>query len=343
MNTLYFETATDEALETCAALIRAGETVAFPTETVYGLGADAASAEAVGKIYSAKGREGDNPLIVHFADPEDIAAYAEIPDKELFNTLASRFMPGPLTVVLPRKAGGLTPRVSAGLSTVAVRVPSHPVARELIKKAGVPIAAPSANRSHRPSPTEASHVLEDLDGRIAAVLNGGSCAHGVESTVLLLGEELRLLRPGAVTVEMLEAATGRHVTVDRGVLSPVAAEKKVASPGMKYRHYAPKAPIVAVTGDEERVRAFFVKEAESGAGILCYEEDLAFLPQSERVISLGCREDAASQAQRLFFALRTFDKLGVERIFSRLPAEAGIGLAVKNRLLRACEFQQKEV
>lgn len=342
MKTLFLNGAASGALETCAELIRRGELVAFPTETVYGLGADACNTEAVRKIYEAKGREGDNPLIVHFADAEEISAFAEIEDRALFDTLARAFMPGPLTLILPRKER-LSARVSAGLSTVACRVPSHPVARELIRLSATPIAAPSANRSHRPSPTCARHVAEDLDGRIAAILDGGACRHGVESTVLSLGETLRLLRPGAVTREMIEEVTRRPVEVDRGVYAQVDTKEKVASPGMKYRHYAPEAPLSAVVGEDGAVRAFFQAAQAEGAGVLCYEEDLPFLEENERTLSLGSASDFALQAERLFDALRRFDRLSLTRIYTRLPASDGVGLAVQNRLLRACQFDVIEV
>lgn len=342
MNTVFYQDVTDGAIAACGALIRKGELVAFPTETVYGLGADACNTDAVMRIYEAKGRESDNPLIVHFASPDDVFDYADVFDRALFDTLSRAFMPGPLTLVLPRK-GALSARVSAGLSTVAVRVPSHPVARALIAAAGTPIAAPSANRSHRPSPTSSAHVLEDLDGRIAAVLEGGTCRHGVESTVLSLCGELRLLRPGAVTREMIEAATGRDVIVDEGVLSHVADKKQVASPGMKYRHYAPNAPMTALFGTDERVRAAFCEAQRTGAAILCYDEDLPYLSGDTPVLSLGAKNDFDAQAERLFSALRELDRLGVTRIYARLPGEEGLGMAVKNRLIRAAEFDLIEV
>ncbi len=342
MKTLYFENADREALSLCGELIREGKLVAFPTETVYGLGADATNTAAVASIYAAKGREGDNPLIVHFADPADIAEYAVISEQALFDLLVTAFMPGPLTLVLPRREK-LSPRVSAGLSTVAVRVPSHETARAFIRAAARPIAAPSANRSHRPSPTTSAHVLEDLDGVISAVLEGGSSEHGVESTVLAVGEELRLLRPGAVTPEMIEAVTGREVLVDSGVLSRVEDMRRVASPGMKYRHYAPKAPLTAVVGEEDAVRAYFALALSRGDAVLCYEEDLSYLDLSERVRSLGPSSDYSAQASRLFAALREFDRQTLSHIYTRLPAGEGVGLAVKNRLLRACEFDVLEV
>lgn len=341
MRTELVSPATEQDVARLGALLAAGGLVAFPTETVYGLGADATNDAAVGAIFEAKGREGDNPLIVHFASADDIEKYAVIEDRALFDTLSEAFMPGPLTLVLPRR-GALSARVSAGLDTVGVRVPSHPLARALIRAAGVPIAAPSANRSHRPSPTQAEHVWEDLNGRIDAILDGGACQHGVESTVLLLSDPLRILRPGAVTRAMIEEKTGRTVVIDRGVVSAVSEGERVASPGMKYRHYAPRAPLCAVVGEEEAVRAFFRARAEAGDGILCYEEDLAFL-SGEHVVSLGARSDFAAQAQRLFAALRRFDSMQVSRIYTRLPDEEGLGLAVQNRLLRACEFCVFEV
>lgn len=339
MKTRFFDTMNEEALAFCAAAIQNGELVAFPTETVYGLGADAANTAAVEKIYLAKGRESDNPLIVHFSCAEEIFSVARVEDTELFEALAQAFMPGPLTLVLPRR-DVLSPRVSAGLSTVAVRVPSHEGARAFLRACKVPVAAPSANRSHRPSPTCAAHVLEDMDGRIAAVLDGGECEHGVESTVLsLCGGELRLLRPGAVTVEMIEAVTERDVVVDRGVLAHVADGERVASPGMKYRHYAPRAPLTAVVGEDALVRAFFQNaEKREDVGILCFEEDLAFLKRRESTLTLGAAQDSRRHARCLFSALRTFDTLPLSHIYTRLPGEGGVGLAVNNRLLRACEF-----
>ncbi len=342
MKTTLYEQATPEVLSRLGEQICAGELVAFPTETVYGLGADATNAVAVEKIYAAKGREGDNPLIVHFADAADIPHYAAVEDAALFEALSRAFMPGPLTLVLPRKEA-ICARVSAGLSTVAVRVPSHPTARAFIRAAERPIAAPSANRSHRPSPTRAAHVMEDLDGLIGSVLDGGECFHGVESTVLLVGKELRLLRPGAVTAEEIEQVTGRKVLVDEGVTCRVSDQKTVASPGMKYRHYAPQAPLCAVVGEDEAVRRFFAQKQAEGCGILCYEEDLAYLTPSSKVASLGLRADHATQAKRLFDRLRRFDALDVPCIYTRLPADDGVGLAVQNRLLRACEFTVEEV
>lgn len=339
MNTLRLSADSAADVSRAAALIREGALVAFPTETVYGLGADATDDRAVLSIYLAKGRESDNPLIVHFASPDEIGAYAKIPDQKRFALLAKAFMPGPLTVVLPR-GDALSPCVSAGLSTVAVRCPENECARALIAQSGVPIAAPSANRSHCPSPTCAAHVLADLDGRIAAVLDGGDCRFGVESTVLALSEPLRILRPGAVTREMLSEACGCEVLVEETAADTNGA---VPSPGMKYRHYAPRAPMTALVGADEAVRACFEEALSEGCGVLCWEEDLSFLPESAHILSLGRKDDPAQQARRLYRHLRALDDMALTRIYTRIPAPEGMGLAVYNRLLRACEFRIKEV
>ena len=344
MNTLYLDAQSHGDLRRAAELIRAGELVAFPTETVYGLGADATNAAAVDRIYQAKGRETDNPLIVHVADPEEIERYAVVRDRALFLRLANAFMPGPLTVIFER-GERICPRVSAGLPTVAIRCPAHPAARELIRLSGVPIAAPSANRSHRPSPTAARHVKEDLDGIIAAILDGGNCDRGVESTVIsVTGDMIRVLRPGVVTPEDLGAATGKRVELDPGVVAPVEDHSRVASPGMKYRHYAPKAPMCALCGEESRILSFFSEALDRFCGVLCYREDLEVLGERENAIALGSRTDPEELARNLFDCLRAFDqKPFLRQIYTRLPENVGVNIAVRNRLLRACEFCVKKV
>ena len=279
--------------------------MAFPTETVYGLGADALNETAVAQIYAAKGRPSDNPLIVHVAEKADIAPLVrEIPEKA--KKLFDRFFPGPLTVILP-KSDKIGKVVSGGLDTVAVRMPENPVAHRLLQLAGVPVAAPSANTSGLPSPTRAKYVQEDMNGKIAAIVDGGDCAYGVESTVITLATPTpTLLRPGAVTKEMLEAEIG-----------PIAA----ASPGMKYKHYAPKAQVILVNGDSAAYAAFV--NSQPGCYALCYEEDRVTVPK----VPYGKATDDLSQARELFDALRRLDELGAKKVYARMPADPGCGLS----------------
>lgn len=327
----------DAQLRTAAELIRLGELVAFPTETVYGLGADALNTKACEQIFEAKGRPRDNPLIVHVEKPSDCYQFAHCEKYPVFEKIAARFMPGPITVIMEKKSV-IPDTVTVGLNTVALRCPLNPVARALIRMSRVPIAAPSANRSGKPSPTTAQHVLDDMDGRIPCVIDGGPCSVGLESTVIALKEDgIHLLRPGAITKEDL-SLFGENVIVSEAVLSNASSAGPVESPGMKYRHYAPAAPCSMVDGSDESVRAFFRKKLESGCGVLCFEEDLSFLPESERVISFGKREDLNSQARSLFDALRRFDGMPITHIYARKTRASSLGLAVTNRLLRACGF-----
>ena len=307
MNTLFFKI-TDPNIQTseierAAGLIKAGEVVAMPTETVYGLAANAFDPAAVRKIFAAKGRPQDNPLIVHIAEVEDLYALAaDVPEAalELFRT----FAPGPLTVILPKKET-VPDEVSAGLPTVAVRMPSHPVARALIRAAGVPLAAPSANLSGFPSPTNAEDVSDDMTGRVACILDGGPCGFGIESTVVTLASTPpRLLRPGVVTVEDLERVLG-HVDVDEAVLSPLKAGKQAASPGMKYRHYAPNASITVVKGTLPDFLLRLEAEPDRFDHTLVFEEDLPFV--SLPAVTMGKRSDPLTQTPRLFDALRELD------------------------------------
>ena len=332
----------DEELFYAAEAIREGKLVAFPTETVYGLGANALNGEACDRIFEAKGRPHDNPLIVHIAKPEDAFLYAECPEPELFQSVVSHFMPGPITVILPKKSV-IPDSVTVGLQTVALRCPSHPVAHRLIELAGVPIAAPSANLSGKPSPTTARHVIEDMSGRIDCILDGKDAEVGVESTVISIHNgSVRLLRPGYVTAEMLKSAVG-NVEVDPAVLSQLKEGVKPESPGMKYRHYAPSAPVSMVCGDEEKVIAFFRERLRDGDGILCFDEDLPLFkeePHSQLLRSFGSRFDLSSQAHRLFDALRYFDQTSVRHIYARETQKNDLGLAVTNRLLRACAFER---
>ena len=319
-------------LALAAEILKNGGLVAFPTETVYGLGANALNGNAVTNIFKAKGRPQDNPLIVHLANPDDAEKY--VYTSELFYKIAKRFMPGPITVIMPKK-DVICEEVSCGLDTIGIRVPVYAPARELIRIAGVPIAAPSANISGRPSPTTADHVIEDMNGKIEAILCGDDCSVGVESTVVkIMGEDaLIICRPGGVTKEMLEEVCS-SVTVDPAVLEKF--DGKPVSPGMKYRHYAPKASLTVLVGTEEQFCEFL--KYKSGYGILCFDEDSKLL-EYENSMSLGASSDLDKQANKLFACLRAFDKRGaVKEIYARMPDKEGVGLAVYNRLLKAAGF-----
>lgn len=330
----------EEERKEAADILQAGGLVVFPTETVYGLGGDATNENSAAKIYAAKGRPSDNPLIIHVASPEDAEPYAKT--SETYYRLAKAFMPGPLTVVLPRKET-IPLKTTGGLETVAVRCPAHPVARELIAAAGVPIAAPSANLSGKPSPTCARYVIEDLSGRVDMILDGGDSEIGLESTIVSLdGNHATLLRPGAITVDALRCVC-ESVTVAPAVLEQLAENERPLSPGMKYKHYAPSAPFVLLKGSEENILAFLKKEQESKkCAILCYSEEAAEL-DPKTIIDIGKSADLEEQAKRLFTALRDADKLGAEIIYGHLPTTDGIGLALYNRMLRAAAHTILEV
>ena len=328
-------------IETAGKLLKDGELVAIPTETVYGLAADALNGEAVANIFKAKGRPMDNPLIVHIADlsqVDDLVAFVP----PVLEDLAKAFWPGPLTVIL-EKSDLIPDEVSAGLDTVAIRMPSHPVARAIIKAAGTPLAAPSANTSGMPSPTTAAHVLHDMDGKIAAVVDGGPCEVGVESTVLTLCTRVpRILRPGRVTPEDLFDVLG-EVEVDDAVLGQLAEGAVAASPGMKYKHYSPKAEVYIVDGSaegfakyvNEKVAERAAEEAAVAALVFDGEESLVNCV----TLPFGAEDDSLGQAEHLFDDLRRADELGVSDIYVRCPSAEGVGLAVMNRLLRAAEFR----
>ncbi|ASA97077.1 translation factor, Sua5 family [Anoxybacillus flavithermus TNO-09.006] len=319
-----------------AAYLQRGELVAFPTETVYGLGANAMSTAAVENIFVAKGRPSDNPLIVHIATTEQLHDIAcDIPP--VAYTLIEHFWPGPLTLVLSKK-DAVSPRVTAGLNTVAVRMPNHPIALALIQASGLPIAAPSANRSGRPSPTTAKHVLDDLDGRIAAVVDGGATGVGVESTVIDCTSAIpTILRPGGVTKEEIERVIGA-VDIDRALVEKEAVPK---SPGMKYTHYAPKAPLVVVYGSPSFLQQVVNEKRASGftVGVLTTEERRDTY-EADVVIACGRRSDLRTVAKQLYDALRAFDETHVHFIYSEAFPNEGIGVAIMNRLLKAAGYQQ---
>lgn len=322
-------------VQRAAAILRAGGLVAIPTETVYGLAASAYNPEAVEKIFAAKGRPQDNPLIVHISEfdmlPELVS---EIPDAAY--ELARRFWPGPLTMVLP-KSGRIPDAVSAGLPTVAVRMPSNTVARGIIGAAGLPLAAPSANRSGSPSPTTAEHVLRDLDGRIDAVVISGPAEVGVESTVVsLAGEAPRLLRPGGVTPEQLrEVLPG--LAIDPAVLSRLEEGVSPSSPGMKYKHYAPAAHVILVEGGRREYVGYVNRNAGDGVAALCFSEDAAAL--TVPAVVYGPADDDGAKAHLLFDCLRKLDEQEARTVYAHAPGKEGVGLAVYNRLIRAAAFE----
>lgn len=321
-----------------AACIRQGGLVVFPTETVYGLGGDATNSSSAKKIYAAKGRPSDNPLIIHVACPEDAAHYAQL--CPTYERLARAFMPGPLTVILPRKQT-IPKDTTGGLETVAVRCPVHPVARALIRAAGVPIAAPSANISGKPSPTCARHVAEDMNGRVDFILDGGDCEIGLESTIVAVTGEDRvtLLRPGAITYDAL-CMVVTHVEIARAVSEKLGDNEKPLSPGMKYRHYAPDAPVVLLDGSDIAALSFLLREQHTHrCAILCYDEEYARLIENvddhSLLFPIGKATDVASHAKTLFTALREADRAKPDIIYAHLPSKEGLGLALYNRMIRA--------
>lgn len=334
----------EKALVAAAETILNGGLVAFPTETVYGLGANALDPEAAEKIYAAKGRPSDNPLIVHVAEPDEVFKYAFEDEGGFARKLCRAFMPGPLTVVLKKKSM-IPDEVTGGLDTVAVRCPSDKVAHEFISACKVPIAAPSANISGRPSPTKASHVIKDLSGRVDVILCGGDSLIGLESTIVLLCDDrVKLLRPGFITVDQLENVVGK-IEIDKAVTSKLSDGERPLAPGMKYRHYAPQAPVTIIKGTDEEVVRFFNEALINGGAVICFEEDLSGLKFSDgsRVFSIGKKDDHVTQAKLLFDALRSLDRPDIPQIFSRLPSKDGVGLAVFNRLIKACGFCVKEI
>lgn len=318
-----------------AKLLKAGELVAIPTETVYGLAANALDENAVRKIFEAKGRPQDNPLIVHIAELEMLPSLVtEIPD--IAQRLAERFWAGPLTMIFP-KSDKIPSVTSGGLDTVAVRMPESAAARNIIKKCGFPLAAPSANLSGKPSPTTARHVFEDMNGKIPLIIDGGECAVGVESTVICFGnDKIHILRPGGITAEMLSEFG--EVEVDKAVTAQPEKDEKVLSPGMKYTHYSPKADVFIVNAHGERFVEYCVKRAR-------YERDLIALGAgvSEQGVFLDYGRTPEIQAQRLFSLLRHADELGAKTVLVEMPDTGGVGLAVYNRLLRAAGFRIIEV
>jgi L-threonylcarbamoyladenylate synthase len=318
-------------LKEAAQFLEDEEVVAFPTETVYGLGANAYSTKAVEKVFKAKGRPSDNPLIIHISEFEDLSEVASV-ITESAQKLTEAFWPGPLTVVLPKK-GPLSPLVTAGLDTVGIRMPDHPVALELIRLVGKPLAAPSANRSGKPSPTQGDHVIEDLGGKIAGLVDAGPTGIGVESTVVdCTTIPVTLLRPGGVTLEQLKEVLG-DVRVDPAL---VQADVTPKSPGLKYKHYSPNAPVILVESPEILQEQIQVGHSNGKkVGVLTTEEHLDYFKDADYVITCGKRSELETVAQNIYGALRQFDDLDVDLILSETFPNKGIGEAIMNRLTKA--------
>ena len=322
------------SIEKAAKLIKSGEVVGMPTETVYGLAANAFDSEAVAKIFKAKGRPQDNPLIVHISRMEMLdGLVSEIP--ELAMRCAEKFWCGPLTMIMP-KSDKIPMTTSGGLNTVGIRMPSNKTARALIDACGLPLAAPSANLSGSPSPTTAQHVFDDMNGRIPCIIDDGGCAVGVESTVIAFeGDSIKLLRPGFISVSDLKEVT-ENVLVDKGVLEMVSQDAVVSSPGMKYKHYSPKADITIVDGNIESFRKYVSENINGGTWCMVFSDSDAADIGCPALVYGNTNEE---QARLLFDVLRELDKYGAQKVYARCPNKTGVGLAVYNRLLRAAGFQ----
>lgn len=336
MQTKIINAAQPDAPALAANILKEGNLVALPTETVYGLGANGLDPDAVAKIFIAKGRPQDNPLILHIADAAELDALCHSIPESAYR-LAERFWPGPLTMVLP--ARDCVPKcTTAGLSTVAVRCPDCEVTRQIIRLAGVPVAAPSANLSGKPSTTTAQHVLDDHSGKIPLIVDGGPCRVGVESTIVDLTEDRpRLLRPGGITPEQLTEVLG-DLVVDKAVTAQIDKDAVVKAPGMKYRHYAPQCPVVIVAGGREKAAAYIHRHYVPGDRVLCFREELALYDGCDP-LAYGQEADADTLSAGLFAALRQLDDPAVKTVYARCPVGGGIAYAVQNRLKKAAAFR----
>ncbi len=338
METKIFKPQNDEDYIQIADILKMGGIIAIPTETVYGLAGNAFDDGCVEKIYKAKGRPSDNPLIVHISEISQWnSLVTKIPQSAM--ALAEKFWPGPLTIILP-KSDVVSDKVSGNLPTVAVRMPKNKIAKKIIDFS-FPLAAPSANLSGKPSPTCASHVIADLSGRIDAIVDGGECEKGIESTVITLATEVpKILRPGSITPEMLTEVLG-EVEIDDAVYNKLSDEEKASSPGMKYKHYAPSAEVVLIKGEFACYKKYIMENADELSAALCFDEEKDEIPIDS--ITYGKKDDPSSQAKHIFDALRQIDKMGYKKVFARIPDENGVGLAVFNRLIRAAAFNIIEV
>ena len=335
METLYLSAEDSQTPSIAANIIKSGGLVAIPTETVYGLGADGLNEAAVAKIFEAKGRPQDNPLILHIAGPEEIERYCHHIPQAAYD-LAEKFWPGPLTIVLPARSV-VPKRTTGGLTTVAVRCPDSEVTRQIIRLSGVPLAAPSANISGKPSTTTADHVRHDHDGKIDAIVDGGPCRVGVESTIVDLTEERpRLLRPGGISPEQLLEVLG-DLVVDKAVTAQIDKDEVVKAPGMKYKHYAPQSEVVIVAGSREKAASYIRAHFTPGDRVLCFEEELP-LYEDCAPLSYGMESDVNTLSAGLFAALRELDDPAVHQVYARCPVGGGVAYAVQNRLKKAAAF-----
>lgn len=337
MKTVYLS---ENETEKAAEILKCGGIVAIPTETVYGLAANTFDETAIKKIFLAKGRPNDNPLIVHICNIKNIyEVVSEFPEKA--KKLADKFWPGPLTMILPKNKS-IPNSVTAGMDSVAVRFPKNKIALEIIEKSEVPLVAPSANLSGKPSPTKFEHVKNDMEGKIDAIVNGGDCEFGLESTVIsLIDEKPIILRPGAITPADIKSVLGEEIEIDKNVFSKPQTNQKVLSPGMKYTHYSPKAKVFLVKGTTEKYCDFLKDKNENGIFALCYNEDIPFLKIP--YISYGKKENPTEQANKLFGALRECDFKKAEIVYAHFEMINEISIAVYNRLIRAAGFNVIEI
>ena len=332
--------ANDESIDLAVKLLKAGEVVAVPTETVYGLAGDSCNEDAIKKIFKAKGRPSDNPLIVHISSLDMLDGIVREFNDDA-KKLADAFWPGPLTIIMP-KGNKICSETSAGLDSVGVRMPANEIAREIIKRSGVAFSAPSANLSGKPSPTTAKDVFVDMNGRIPLVIDGGVCFAGIESTVIsVLGETPVILRPGIVTKEDIEKVLNKEVLLAKEVTAGVANDEPVLSPGMKYKHYAPNAKVVIIKGSLEKFVDFVRLHKQKNTFVMCFEGEEKLMPCS--AIAYGKIDDPKSQAHRIFSILRELDNKKAEEVFVRCPEQTGVSLAVYNRLIRSAGFNVIEV
>lgn len=330
----------ENVISKAVEILNNGGVVAIPTETVYGLAGDARNARAINKIFKVKGRPQDNPLIAHISDLEMLKKVTNNICADVLK-LAKAFWPGPLTIILP-KSDYICKETCAGLNSVGVRMPQNETTREIINRCGYPLAAPSANLSGKPSPTNANDVKEDLNGKIPLIIDDGECAAGVESTVLsMLDEKPIVLRPGIITANDIEKVLGKKVAIAKYITEDIKAGEKVLSPGMKYKHYSPKADITIVKGNLQDVANFVNKHLEKNTFVLCFDGEERYF--KTKCVGYGAKGNAIEQAHNIFSALRTLDKLGAVKVFARCPEDNGVALAVYNRLIRSAGFKIVEL